>query len=222
MKNKIRIVFLLMTRASRKALIAAYGGQFYKKYYTLSRNSLETILAELPDIGDSIFVFNYLYGPCYFAWYGTFRKLDISQDEALKWIWQINENFVKQFPRPLLHWFAKNMYLGVFRKKAVQAEALGKAGQLPPFDWRVEYININRNTFGINIYECGMLKIANKYGYQEMFPTVCRMDYLFSHYFENSFQRTGTLADGNVCCDCWYQFPGKCEWAPEKGFTDRK
>jgi hypothetical protein len=180
------------------------------------------MLPEVPDIGDSIFAFNYLYGPCYFAWYDTLKALGLDKDTALVWIWRINENFVKSFSKPLLHWFAKNMYLGTFRKKAAEAERRGKSGELHPFDWRVEYVDINSSTFGIDIYECGMLKLADKFGYREMFPAVCRMDYLFSHYFDNGFARKGTLADGNKCCDCRYEYPGKCEWAPEKGFLDRK
>jgi hypothetical protein len=148
--------------------------------------------------------------------------LDIEKESALQWIWNINENFVQFFPKPLLHWFAKNMYLGSFRKNAIKAENRGKSGKLHPFDWRVEYVDIDQSTFGINIYECGMLKLAQKFGFMELFPTVCRMDYLFSHYFDNGFTRTGTLADGDTCCDCVYQYPGRCEWAPEKGFENRK
>lgn len=222
MKTQIRLTFWLMTRASKKPFTAAYGVEFYRQFARLSRKELEKILPQLPEIGDSIFAFNYGYGPCYFAWYEALRQLQIEKDVALDWIWKINENFVRQFPKPVLHWFARNMYLGVFRKKAVKAEALGKAGKLPEFDWRVEYVNIDANTFGINIYECGMLKIADKFGYREMFPHICRMDYLFSHYFDNGFTRTATLADGDNCCNCVYQFPGLCEWAPEKGFITRK
>lgn len=222
MNTQIRLIYPLLTCPSRKSLISAYGKEFYRSFARQSRQSLEEMLIDLPEIGDSVFAFNYLYGPCYFAWYGTLRKLGIEKEEALNWIWCMNENFIKQFPKPLLRWFARNQYLGTFRKKAIQAEALGKAGKLPPYDWRVEYIDIDQNTFRLNIIECAMLKIADRYGYRELFPHVCRMDYLFSHYIDTGFQRTGTLGDGNACCDCWYQFPGFCEWAPEKGFETRK
>jgi len=140
----------------------------------------------------------------------------------LQHIWLINEAMVRPLPKFVLHWFARAMYLGEFRRKAAEAEKRGKAGQLHPFDWRIEYMDIDRHTFGINIYECAMLKLADKFGYRELFPTICRMDYLFSHYFDNGFTRTGTLADGNACCDCVYEYPGRCEWSPEKGFETLK
>lgn len=220
--SKVLFVFKIMSFTSKSQICREYGKNFYTRFLSASRRHLNTILPEVPDIGDSIFGLNYNYGPCYFSWYAALHELGIDQTTALNQIWQINEDFVKAFPKPLLHWFAKNMYLGVFRKKATLAEERGKNGQLHPFDWRIEYQSIDKNTFAINIYECAMLKLADRFGYQELFPHVCRMDYLFSHYFDNAFQRTKTLADGDDCCNCWYQFPGKCEWSPEKGFANRK
>lgn len=180
------------------------------------------MLPDVPDIGVSIFSFNYLFGPCYFSWYSALLELGLDKETAKGLIWQINEDFVKWIPGPLLRWFGKNSYLGGFRKKAIEAEKRGKEGGLHPFDWCIEYRGIDSNTFSIDIYECGMLKLADKFGYRDLFPHVCRMDYLFSHYFGQSFKRTGTLADGNECCNCWYQMPGYCDWAPELGFADRK
>lgn len=222
LKIKIRFIFNLMTLTAKKGLKQLYGADFYKHFVVLSKQQLDNMLPSVPDIGNSIFSFNYLFGPCYFAWYHALRELEISRKDALNLIWQINEDFVKKVPPNLLRWFGKKIYLGSFRKKAIEAERRGKKGLLHPFDWRIEYINIDKNTFAINIYECAMLKLADQFGYQDLFPQVCRMDYLFSHYFSQSFKRSSTLADKNSCCDCWYQFPGQCEWAPEKGFIDRK
>lgn len=222
MKFKIRFIFFLMTKTSKKNLLKEFGSDFYKNFKKLSKQYLEEMIPQVPNIGKSIFSLNYNYGPCYFAWYKALLKLDLEKEKALNLIWQINEDFIKAFPKALLHWFAKNMYLGVFRRMAVEAEYKGKNSMLEPFDWRIEYVDIDKNTFAINIYECGMLKLAQKLGFTEMFPHVCRMDYLFSHYFDNAFKRNGTLGDGCKYCDCWYKFPGQCEWAPEKGFLNRK
>lgn len=220
--TKIRFIFSWMTRSAKKGIQATYGADFFQRFAVLSRQRLEEMLPRVPDIGDSIFAFNYLYGPCYFAWYQALRELNIDETTAMNLIWQINEDLVKGIPGPLLRWFGKQMYLGTFRKRAVDAEKRGKAGQLHPFDWRIAYSDIDANTFAIDIFECAMLKLADRFGYRNLFPHVCRMDYLFSHYFHQSFHRTGTLADGDPCCNCWYQAPGTCEWAPEKGFVERR
>lgn len=222
MRWKIKIIFTIMTHKAKKSLCKSYGAEFYKKFKKKSRSFLDDILKDVPDIGKSIFSLNYNYGPCYFSWYKALMEQDISKEEAIKIIWQINEAYVKTIPKPVLHVFARNIYLGGFRKKAAEAEKKGKEGTLHPFDWRIGYKDIDKNTFAINIYECAMLKLADKFGFREMFPGICRMDYLFSYYFDNSFKRTSTLGDGCSCCNCWYQYPGKCEWSPEKGFENRK
>jgi len=221
-KLKVRFVHAVMTATARKGLTHEYGTGFYRDFAGKSKQKLNALLEEVPDIGESIFSFNYLFGPCYFSWYSTLLSLNLDKSSALQLIWQINEDFVRAIPNPLLRWFGKNMYLGGFRRKAIIAEERGKVGSLHPMDWRIEYRSIDGNTFTIDIYECAMLKLADKLGYREMFPHVCRMDYLFSHYFGQSFKRSSTLADGNICCDCWYQAPGSSEWAPEKGFINRK
>jgi hypothetical protein len=208
--------------SAKPLMQAAYGVGFFKQFIIRSRFHLKNMLPGVPNIGRSIFAFNYLFGPCYFAWYQALRDLGVEKSDALNLVWRINENFVSGFPEWLMRWYGKSMYLGTFRKRAQQAEFRGKTNRLHPYDWRIEYSDIDRNTFRINIYECGMLKLADHFGYRELFPHVCRMDYLFSHYFHQSFQRTGTLADGNLCCDCWYQAPGSCEWSPENGFETRK
>jgi hypothetical protein len=38
----------------------------------------------------------------------------------------------------------------------------------------------------------------------------------------NRFVRSKTLGDGDSCCNCHYDLVGECEWAPEKGFAERK
>lgn len=222
MKLEVEIIFNTMTYKAKKNLCKVYGVDFYRDFKRRSKKSFKDMLQDVPCIGKSVFSLCYNYGPCYFAWYKALREQNICKEEALKLIWQINEDYVKSFQKPILHWFGKNIYLGGFRRKAAESEKRGKEGTLHPFDWRIEYKDIDKNTFAINVYECGMLKLAKKFGFMEMFPQVCRMDYLFSHYFGNSFKRTGTLADGNNCCDCWYQCPGECEWKLEQGPGNRK
>jgi hypothetical protein len=221
LRNSCRLIFSVSDIASKKDIIRDYGIEFYRKYRATSKAKFKELLPQIEDIGDSIFKLNYLFIPVYFSWYDALKK-QLPAEEASRMIWQIHESCMKRFPRPLLRMFAKQSYLGTFQRKASKAESMGKAGTLHPLDWRVEYKPGDRHTFGINIYECAFLKQAKRLGYMELFPTICRMDYLFSHYMDTGFVRTKTLGDGNDCCNCTYTFPGTCEWAPEKGFTDRK
>lgn len=57
---------------------------------------------------------------------------------------------------------------------------------------------------------------------ESMLPSICRMDYLTSHYLKNGFLRDKTLGDGDEMCNNKFYINGECEWAPEKGFRHRK
>jgi hypothetical protein len=92
------------------------GKRFSRQLRDLSKNRLLEILKETPDIGTSIFSLNYRYSPCCFSWYSALHSLEIEKEAVLQWIWRINEDLIKNFPKPLLHWFVKNMYLGSLRK----------------------------------------------------------------------------------------------------------
>jgi hypothetical protein len=222
MNNKIWFIFKVSTIRARKMLNSAYENGFYQRFYGISKAQLSNIIPEVPDIGNSIFAMNYYFCCCYIAWYRAFLELGIDKEAANALIWKINEAFIKQFPTILVKLFARHSYLGGFRKKAPLVQRQAEQGTLHPFDWKVRYKNIDKNTFELEIYECAMFKLCKKLDCRDLLPSICRMDYLFSHYMGNAFERTKTLGDGDDCCNCRYTFPGQCEWAPEKGFEDRK
>jgi hypothetical protein len=109
-----------------------------------------------------------------------------------------------------------------FRKKAPVHEKLYEQGRLHAFDYKIKYQEISDKIFEIDFYECGMLKLARTFDAEGMFPSICRIDYLMFSLGGTGFERTKTLGDGDDCCNCRSIVDGKCEWAPEKGFEDRK
>lgn len=147
--------------------------------------------------------------------------LGLSSDEAGREIWAMNECLVTMIPRWLMPLSVK-AYIGGFRKKAAEHAKKTRANALHPYDWKIAYREINENTFEIDITECAMLKLAKDFDVLGMYPAICRMDYLFSHYMGNGFERTKTLGDGDECCNCRYHIVGNCEWSPEKGFESRR
>ena len=124
-------------------------------------------------------------------------------------------------PSYFLHSTGKS-YMNGFRKKAAHHVERQNLGELHPYDWKIAYRDIDENCFEIDITECAMKKLAHKLGAEGLLPGICRMDYLFSSIMGNGFIRTKTLGDGDDCCNCHYELDGQCEWAPEKGFSDRK
>lgn len=206
---------------SRRSFIRRYGRDFWNQFKTGSYARLAEILPRTPDIGDSVFAFNYRFAPIYIAWHQTLIAFGNTPQEADQNLWAMNERLAHTLPRFLLRVFGQ-VYLGSFSKKAAAHEKRQREGKLHPYDWKIAYRPIDKNTYEIDILECAYVKLTNELGARAMLPGVCRMDYLFAHLMGNGFTRTQTLADGDACCNCHYQLKGSCEWSPEKGFSDRK
>ncbi len=216
-----KVIYSIAMLRSSKTLIRRYGNVFWNSFKKSSKDELLVILEHRPDIGKSIFSFNYKFGSAYIAWYKTFLELGLRQQEAWENIWVMNENLVTVIPNFLMHFTGKT-YINGFRKKAAEHVERQLRNELNPYDWRVTYREISNNSFELDITECGIKKLAHDFDAEGLLPGICRMDYLFSHLMGNGFERTKTLGDGDACCNCHYQIVGTCEWSPEKGFQERR
>jgi hypothetical protein len=217
----VKLIFKIAMCKSKVYLCRKYSKEWYSNFYTSSLKKLQLMLPKIPNIGNSIFSFNYKFAPVYIAWYKTFVEMNVSDDEITKNIWVMNENMTRIIPKPFMHLVGK-IYFGSFRKKASKHIKKQNTIGIHPYDWRIEYQNIDRNCFEIDIKACGIKKMVEDYDAQGLLPGICRMDYLFANLMNNGFERTKTLGDGDDCCNCKYSIVGSCEWAPEKGFIDRK
>ncbi|MGE5458981.1 MAG: L-2-amino-thiazoline-4-carboxylic acid hydrolase [Methanobacterium sp.] len=216
-----RLIFELGLRRSKKVIIQRYGKEFYKDFKRLASEAVSQVISQMPDIGNTIFAFNYKFAPTYIACYRASQALGLTPDEIQDMLWHVNERLITMVPKIFMKIFIRS-YLNNFRHKAREHERLGQEKLLHPFDWVIQYRNINDTTFEIDIYECGIMKLAAKFDALGILPSVCRVDYMMSNYMGAGFERTKTLGDGDDCCNCRYIIGGNCEWAPDKGFIDRK
>lgn len=210
-----KFIYRLTMCRSKGYIQKQYGKSFWKSFREHSDAVFRQVAAELPDIGDSIFSFNYAYAPSYVAWYRSMRQLGLDAGQADDLMWKMNEKMLLSVPKPFLHMAGKS-YLNSFRKKAKQhLQRQGKPGFLE-YDWLIDYRDIDANSFEIDIRRCGFITVAKKYGVEGMLPGICSVDYMVSHYMGNGFSRTKTLGDGDECCNCHYELTGKCPLrAPE-------
>ena len=214
-KRKQKFIYRLTMCRSKGYIQKQYGKSFWKSFREHSDAVFRQVAAELPDIGDSIFSFNYAYAPSYVAWYRSMRQLGLDAGQADDLMWKMNEKMLLSVPKPFLHMAGKS-YLNSFRKKAKQhLQRQGKPG-FSEYDWLIDYRDIDANSFEIDIRRCGFITVAKKYGVEGMLPGICSVDYMVSHYMGNGFSRTKTLGDGDECCNCHYELTGKCPLrAPE-------
>ena len=210
-----KFIYRLTMCRSKGYIQKQYGKSFWKSFREHSDAVFRQVAAELPDIGDSIFSFNYAYAPSYVAWYRSMRQLGLDAGQADDLMWKMNEKMLLSVPKPFLHMAGKS-YLNSFRKKAKQhLQRQGKPG-FSEYDWLIDYRDIDANSFEIDIRRCGFITVAKKYGVEGMLPGICSVDYMVSHYMGNGFSRTKTLGDGDECCNCHYELTGKCPLrAPE-------
>jgi hypothetical protein len=215
------MIFVLTMKASKKTLQDELGLSRYVEFTAYSKQKLVQIKKDVPSVKGSIYASNYQFCICYIAWYKAFLKLGISIDNTGKLIWQMNEDLIRMVPKWLLKMSTRRFLQGTI-KKARQHQKRSEENLVPEFDWKLRIMQTEADTFEVDIYECGMLKLGGKYDAMGMFPDVCRMDYLMAHYMGHGFIRIKTLADGDDCCNCQYKIGGSCEWAPEKRFVHRK
>lgn len=202
-------IYHLTMMRSKRYIRETYGTAFWKEFKQSSDAVFYQVTKELPDIGESIFSFNYAYAPSYVAWYKSMQKLGLDRKAADDLMWKMNEKMLLTVPKSFLHMAGKT-YLNSFRKKAARHEERQRAGALHPNDWLIDYRSIDDNCFEIDIRRCGFITVAEKYGVRGMLPGICGVDYMISHYMGNGFARTKTLGDGDECCNCHYELTGKC------------
>ena len=209
----MKFIYHLTMLRSRRMIREKYGSEFWKKYKSESAKLFRKVLKRTPDIGESVFSFNYAYAPSYVAWYKTMRSIGLDEKQADELMWLMNEKMLLTVPKPFLHMTGK-AYLNGFRKKAAKHEKRQKNG-LHPYDWEIAFRDIDDNSFEINITKCGFIAFAKEFDAEGMLPGICNVDYMISHYMGNGFRRTMTLGYGDRCCNCHYELTGECSIRPE-------
>ena len=211
MKCIIKVANLALMLCSKSTLKEVLGTEKYRLFRKKTTYYKKKYYPEIPEIGKTVFDTSYYFASCYFFYFPALKDLGYSAKEAGTIIWKINESFLRKIPRLFLA-FTGNFYVSRSKKMGIWATEQAKRNNLHPYDWRIEYKEISKQKWSIDIMECYVIKMAKRFNQMDMFPYICRMDYLFSHYFKQGFERTKTLGDGNDCCNCQWEIPGKCDW----------
>jgi hypothetical protein len=128
------ILFLLGNRASKRYLRLNYGAAFQRAFSHKAKVEFRCVNPCLPDIGSSVFRFNFAFTPAYIAWYRAALSLDVGQEETIRLIWKINELLIRLVPERLRAKYGAKFYLGASIREHVQTSkrAFPEIGHLPP------------------------------------------------------------------------------------------
>ncbi|MCR4688915.1 MAG: L-2-amino-thiazoline-4-carboxylic acid hydrolase [Saccharofermentans sp.] len=88
-----------------------------------------------------------------------------------------------------------------------KATAALKAGDRNPYSWTMDFIPYEDGSgYEARFYQCGICTLMKEYGYYDLVPAMCKLDYTMSEMGGASdFVREYTLASGGPYCDCGYK-----------------
>lgn len=219
-RSTAAFLYHLTMRRSRTLIKRLYGTDWWNSFKNQSNQRFHELISEFPNIGDSMFAFNYCYAPGYVAWYTSMEKLGLDPHERDVLMLQMNEKMLLTVPKLLLHAvgraYYRNMSKGAKRRMEKRPESIH------PFDWEMQYIEEDKDNFRIDITACGFIAYTRKYGGEGMFPGICQVDYMISHYMNVGFERTQTLGAGGCRCDGCYHINGYCDFNIVQRLLERR
>ncbi|MCR5126583.1 MAG: L-2-amino-thiazoline-4-carboxylic acid hydrolase [Lachnospiraceae bacterium] len=82
-----------------------------------------------------------------------------------------------------------------------------KAADRNPYSWNMDYIPYDDGSgYEARFYKCGICVLMKEYGFYDLVPAMCHLDYTMSELGGASdFVREYTLASGGPYCDCGYK-----------------
>ena len=82
-----------------------------------------------------------------------------------------------------------------------------RAGDRNPYSWNMDLIPYQDGSgYEARFYTCGICMLMKEYGFFDLVPAMCHLDYTMSELGGASvFVRKHTLASGGPYCDCGYK-----------------
>lgn len=219
---KTRTAYRVLMFANAAYLRHTYGDEFYRQFRQIADDKLRELIPRIPDLSDSMASLSYGLITAYVPFFHSFKHFERTRDQAGELLWVINENLLQRFPSALRTLLGRMATSPRMVSSLRAAQMRGEAGQLDPMDWRVMIDEPVEGGYRSTMTQCGALQALRAIGEDGVFPYACRIDYLMANLMGLQFVRTKTLADGDDCCDNYIAGLGFTEWAPEKGFQNRR
>lgn len=82
-----------------------------------------------------------------------------------------------------------------------------RAADRNPYSWNMDYLPYEDGSgYEARFYKCGICTLMKEYGFFDLVPAMCHLDYTMSELGGASvFVREYTLASGGPYCDCGYK-----------------
>jgi len=184
----------------------------------------QALAADMPYIGgnENIFTQWLVYGVYYLAVYRVLKADGRTVENIGRTVFDAFRNMA-DYPGWMLRLIGNlkynRKYIDTLRRATLRSQE-----RRFPGDWVATFVEGDGETFdyGIDITECGIHKLFQKYGAQEFTPYMCLSDFVVSDIFNRGLVRYKTLAEGSSRCDFRYKkgrptfvYPLRDGWPPK-------
>lgn len=216
----------IMDQFEKMVLVAAEVGQNHLSEETLSnlirrsREELEALLPSLPYLGGkkSLSWALMLQSAQTLAFYKACKSVGMEVREFAQLMYEVGEAYydsLSGMKKRVFRWMASS---GLVKRGWKRWAAETQRRQYPG-DWVGEFVEGDGKSFdwGLNLVECGWLKLIGEHHAEEAAPYACLGDFVRMRALGVGFMRTQTRACGHPMCDFrfvrGYQTPRG--WPPE-------
>lgn len=197
-------MWMIFSKSFRTRLINDLGYDESRAYSITknAKNKYKEIITKLPSFekGD-IFLSNIVNASMFISFLSCMdRRPDV--EEATKF-------YRNSMSTPAMKWFCRKGGKVKFSDKDIakmKRTAALKAADRNPYSWSMDYLPYADNSgYEARFYKCGICTLMKEYGFFDLTPAMCRLDYTMSEFGGTStFVREYTLAGGGPYCDCGY------------------
>ncbi len=190
------------TRISKPVIARRYGEALTATLAAQARREYELLIPQLPYIGGRRNPLTpILIGAAMFlALYKSLRTEGAPVEEIGDVVYEAVEGFYRSLPRGLMRLSGSLQFRAGARRKTREMAAESQRRQYDG-DWVYRVAEDEAYEWGVDYVECGILKFFRQQGAEEFVPSMCRLDFLASEWFDWGLERTTTLAGGGERCD---------------------
>ncbi len=219
-KKDIMKDFAQLVNTARKAGVGQLDPAIIQQLGETARVEFERIIHTLPYVGGdkSPFTKMVIQSGETIAFYNACKSAGLEVRKIGELVYRIAESQVDSVPS-IKKWAARRLLFSP-RVKDQWREAMDESQKRKyPENWVGSYVAGDNKSFefGLDFTECAFLKLAGRFGCQEIAPYVCLSDFARMRGIGVGLKRARTLALGHEKCDFRFvrNYETPCGWPPE-------
>jgi hypothetical protein len=186
-----------------RALACDYDAETCRAIGEEVRRELEALAPEVPHFGPRMGFFNIMIEGAsqILAVYRVLERRGRSCEEIGDIVYRHAEIGCGRVPGPLRS-LAGRLWFGRFVTRYHRRQAAESEKREYPDNWVMSFVEGDGDfDWGVDYFECAVVKFFRAHGAEDFAPYVCRLDFAASEAFHWGLRRSTTIAEGHPSCD---------------------